>query len=146
MTTTLPVHVGGCLCGQVRFRIEAAAGPSRACWCRDCQRLAANGTVNVMFPSEAIEVTGVTQSHQKAADSGNTVTRRFCPQCGTQLFSDSTGRPGTTVVRLGTLDDPSSVRPTSAIWTRSAPSWACIDPAIEHHPAAPPAAALAPKR
>ncbi len=124
-------HTGACLCGQVRYRITAEPGPSRLCWCRDCQRIASNGTVNVIFPSGAIEVTGAVSQHVKAADSGNHVTRRFCAACGTQLFSDSTGRPGLTVVRVGTLDDPSAIQPTSNIWTASAPRWACIDESLE---------------
>lgn len=122
---------GACLCGRVRYEIDAEAGPSRVCWCRDCQRIAANGTVNVIFPSDAIQVSGSPARHEKAADSGNTVTRRFCASCGTQLFSDSTGRPGLTVVRVGTLDDPSAVKPTSNIWVGSAPSWACVDASLE---------------
>jgi hypothetical protein len=133
-------RTGGCLCGQVRYRISAPAGPARICWCRDCQRIAANGTANAIFPSAAIEVTGALAEHTKAADSGNRVTRRFCPQCGTQLFSDSSGRPGFTVVRLGTLDDPSSVAPSANIWAARAPAWACLDPKLErfeHQPAMP---------
>lgn len=122
---------GGCLCGQVRYEIVADAGPSRVCWCRDCQRISSNGTANVIFPSDAIQVTGTPARHEKKADSGNTVTRRFCANCGSQLFSDSSGRPGLTVVRLGTLDEPSEVRPTANIWVASAPAWACVDPALE---------------
>ncbi len=122
---------GGCLCGQVRFRIASEPGPARICWCRDCQRIAANGTANAIFPTAAIEITGEMRQHVKTADSGNQVTRRFCPTCGTQLFSDSSGRPGLTVVRLGTLDEPSAVRPTANIWSASAPAWACLDPALE---------------
>lgn len=132
--------VGGCLCGQVRYEILADAGPSRVCWCRDCQRIASNGTVNVVFPSDAIKIVGTPAKYEKTADSGNTVTRRFCSNCGSQLFSDSTGRPGLTVVRVGTLDDPSAVEPTTNIWAASAPSWACLDPALEQFegpPAAP---------
>lgn len=133
-------HTGGCLCGQVRYTIHAEPGPSRVCWCRDCQRLAANGTVNVVFPSAAITTTGPVAAFDKTADSGNLVTRRFCPTCGTQLFSDSTGRPGLTVVRVGTLDDPSVVTPTAHIWTSSAPAWAHLDPSMQAFEKAPPAA------
>lgn len=129
--------VGGCLCGQVRYEISANAGPSRVCWCRDCQRISSNGTVNVIFPSEAIKISGVPGKHEKKADSGNTVTRRFCSNCGTQLFSDSSGRPGLTVVRVGTLDDPSAVKPTTNIWVASAPSWACVDQTLEQFQGAP---------
>ena len=122
---------GGCLCGQVRYRITAEPAASRICWCRDCQRIAGNGTVNVMFASDAIEVSGTVAAHTRRADSGNEVTRRFCPACGAHLFADSTGRPGLTVVRVGTLDDPASVRPSANIWSASAPAWACLDDALE---------------
>lgn len=130
-------RTGGCLCGAVRYRITADPGSSRICWCRNCQRLAGNGTVNAIFPSESIEVTGKTAAYANTADSGNAVTRRFCPTCGSQLFSDSTGRKGLTVVRVGTLDDPSSVKPSANIWTSSAPAWACLDPALTKSERAP---------
>lgn len=139
----MSIKTGGCMCGQIRYRIASDPGPSRICWCRDCQHISSNGTVNVIFPTSSIEISGKVGQHIKAADSGNQVTRRFCPQCGTQLFSDSTGRPGLTVVRVGTLDDPSSIKPTAYIWTASAPSWACLDSSLERYerqaPPPPPA-------
>ena len=140
-------YTGGCLCGQVRFQISSEPGGSRICWCRDCQRIASNGTVNAIFPSASIEVSGSPRGFDKTADSGHTVTRRFCPQCGTQLFSESTGRPGLTVVRLGTLDQPSSIKPSANIWTASAPDWACLDESLEQFSGPPtaPAAASAPR-
>ena len=124
-------RTGACLCGQVRFRLIAEPVASRICWCRDCQRLAANGTVNILVPSDAIEVTGQAAAYTREAASGNEVTRRFCAACGAHLFADSTGRPGLTVIRVGTLDDPSSVRPTVNIWSASAPAWACLDAGLE---------------
>lgn len=129
----MKTFTGGCLCGAVRYQISAEPGSSRICWCKDCQRIASNGTANGLFPSTAIEVSGTTNQYEKKGDSGNTVTRRFCPKCGTQLFADSTGRQGLTVVRLGTLDEPSSVTPTANIWAASAPSWACLDESLESH-------------
>ncbi|RZJ05666.1 MAG: aldehyde-activating protein [Rubrivivax sp.] len=135
--------LGGCLCGHVRYEILADAGASRICWCKDCQRISSNGTVNVIFPSDAIKIAGTPAKHEKKADSGNTVTRRFCANCGSQLFSDSSGRPGLTVVRTGTLDDPSAVEPTANIWVASAPGWACVDQTLEQFegpPVVPPPA------
>lgn len=119
------------MCGQVRFRLTAEPIASRVCWCKDCQRIASNGTVNLIVPTAAMEISGTLGEYTRTADSGNQVIRRFCPQCGTQLFADSTGRVGATVVRVGTLDDPSSVRPSANIWSSSAPAWACLDSALE---------------
>jgi hypothetical protein len=47
-------HSGGCLCGKVRYEIDAEPITARACWCRDCQKVGAGGpTVNAAFPSRA---------------------------------------------------------------------------------------------
>lgn len=131
---------GKCLCGAVRFRVLADPLAVRVCWCRDCQHIAANGTVNVTVPTTAVEVSGELRDFTSVADSGNRVLRRFCPVCGTHLFAGSSARPHLTVVRVGNLDDPSCLRPTTNIWAASAPSWACIDDSlerVEHQPAPP---------
>lgn len=135
-------YTGRCLCGDVHYQINAEPVASRICWCRDCQHLASNGTVNAMFPSSALQISGTPAEFTKTADSGNQIRRRFCARCGSHLFADSTGRPGLTVVRLGTLDEPSAVRPTANIWASSAPAWACLDgelQRVEQQPAPPPA-------
>jgi len=133
---------GGCLCRAVRYRISAAPIVTRTCWCRVCQFIGAgSATVNTCFPSAALSVKGELRDYSMVADSGNTAHRRFCPLCGTHLFSASEARPHLVFVRAGTLDDPEIARPSLTIWTASAPSWACIDerlPKVERQP--PPAA------
>lgn len=128
--TPVQQRTGGCLCGAVRYRLTAEPVVCRICWCRDCQHIASHGTVNAIFPSAAIEIEGTPGEYFSAADSGNHVRRRFCTRCGCHLFADSTGRAGLTVVRVGTLDQPSSVSPVAHIWAASAPDWACLDPAL----------------
>ena len=137
------MHItGGCLCRAVRFSISAPPLVTRVCWCRVCQYLGAgSGTVNVCFPSDKVSVEGELRDFVSVADSGNTMHRRFCPRCGTQVFSAAEARPHLVFVRAGTLDDPELARPAMTIWTSSAPSWACFDeriPKVERQP--PPAA------
>jgi hypothetical protein len=132
---------GRCLCGAVRYRITAEPIVARVCWCRDCQRIASNGTVNVLVPTSGLESTGELGEYLSIADSGNEMRRRFCPSCGSHLFAKTSARPQFTVVRAGTLDDPSSVRPAMNIWASSAPSWACLDEDLERvdrQPSPPP--------
>lgn len=141
-------YTGRCLCGHVSYRISAEPVVSRLCWCRDCQRLSSNGTVNAIFPTEALHISGEPAAYTSTAESGNQVRRRFCAQCGSHLFADSTGRPGLTVVRLGTLDDPSAIRPSTNIWASSAPAWACLDASlqrVERQPPPPQAPAAGPR-
>jgi hypothetical protein len=125
--------------GALPYRCPA--GTTRVCWCRLCQALGGgSATVNVVFPSQAVTVTGDTVDHVSTADSGNIMHRRFCPACGTPLFSAAEARPHLVIVRAGTLDDPEIARPAVTIFTAAAPSWACIDPALPSFPgSAPPA-------
>jgi len=135
---------GHCLCGAVSYQIIAEPVATRICWCRTCQQIAANGTVNTVVPTAALTIQGQTQQYVSTADSGNQVSRRFCPVCGCHLFANSSARPEFTVVRVGTLEDPSSVQPSMNIWTDSAPAWACFDPSIDRvgqQPVPPPAKA-----
>ena len=123
---------GGCLCGKVRYEIAAEAPYLvRQCWCRVCQYLSAGGaTINVLFNKDAFRVSGETKVFTSVADSGATMHRSFCPSCGTPLFSEAEPRPQAIIVRAGTLDDPNLARPAVIIWTKSAPQWACFDPAL----------------
>jgi hypothetical protein len=92
----------------------------------------------VCFPKAAFSVEGELRDYTSVADSGNTMHRRFCPQCGTPMFSEAEARPQLIFVRAGTLDDAEIARPAATIWTSRAPSWACIDPALPAHEAQPP--------
>ena len=133
---------GGCLCGAVRYEIDAQPIVTRACWCRLCQYLGAgSNTVNAAFPSEAVRIEGTPARYESVADSGSHMVRSFCGTCGTPLFSEAQERPHLIFVRAGTLDDPEIARPAMTIWTSAAPSWACIDPTTERVERQPPPAA-----
>lgn len=129
---------GGCLCGAVRYEASTAPIVSRICWCRVCQYLGAgSGTVSTAFHTAGFTIHGAMSDFRSVAESGNVMHRRFCPNCGTHLFSEAEARPHLIFVRSGTLDDPEIARPMATIWTSQAPSWACIQddiPRIERQP------------
>lgn len=132
---------GGCLCGRVRYATPETPIITRLCWCRVCQYFATgNAAVSACFPKAGLEVEGELSDYASVADSGNRMHRRFCPNCGTHLFSEAEVRPHLIFIRAGTLDDPEIAKPAATIWTASAPGWACIDaslPAFEGQPPAP---------
>ena len=133
---------GGCLCRAVRYRIGAEPIVSRVCWCRLCQYLAAgNATVNVCFPTAAVAIEGETRDFVSRSDSGNVMHRRFCPACGTPLFSEAEARPHLIYVRAGSLDEPERARPGAIIWSSQAPSWACMNADLPLFTGQPPPAA-----
>jgi hypothetical protein len=97
--------------------------------------------VNAIFPSDAFEVEGETTSVHGVADSGAAMTRRFCPRCGTPLFSQAASRPHQIGIRVGAMDHPERFAPDKTIWAAAAPPWACFDEALPKVDGQPPPAA-----
>ena len=122
---------GRCLCGAVSYHFSGEPIAARVCWCKDCQHIASNGTVNAIVNTDSLTINGELSEFTSVAASGNQIRRRFCPACGSHLFANSSARPQFTVVRIGTLDEPSSISPTMNIWIQSAPTWACFDANID---------------
>jgi hypothetical protein len=123
----------------VTYQITGDPISARACWCRLCQYIGAgSGTVNAAFRTESVAIEGQLGDFCSDADSGSRMHRRFCPACGTHLFSEAESRPHLIFVRVGSLDNPEIVRPVATIWTRQAPSWACFDPDLPEIEGQPP--------
>lgn len=134
---------GSCLCGAVRYTVSVPVTDLRACHCTHCQKSSgAAGTVNAVLPSAAFRITqGTPKRYASSADSGRTLYRHFCGECGSPIYSQRATNPDIVVVRAGSFDNTQGMKITANIWTRSACSWAHIDPATQQHPAQPDAPA-----
>ena len=130
---------GSCLCRAIRYEVTVPISELRHCHCKDCQKSSgAGGAVNAMIPSSGFRIThGEPRRFTKVADSGRTLHRFFCGDCGSPLYSRRESMPEMTSVRIGTLDDAPPMKVTANIWTNSAPPWAYIDPASNQVPGQP---------
>jgi len=134
---------GSCLCGAIRYTVNAPITELRACHCTHCQKASgASGSVNAAVPSSAFKLTqGTPKRHTGVADSGRTLHRYFCGDCGSPIYSQRAATPELMMVRAGTLDDSSSLKISTNIWTKSARGWGYIDPASKQFPGQPDAPA-----
>jgi hypothetical protein len=80
---------------------------------------------------------GSPRGFTKQADSGNPLTRYFCPECGSHLYTVSPVHPEVLYVKAGTLDDPRLVQPRRQNWMQSRVSWTTIDPELLGSPKNP---------
>ena len=80
--------VGGCLCGAIRYRAEAPETLHYLCHCTDCQRYA-GGPYHAAIVVAAADLTveGAPRVYTRQADSGRTIARHFCGECGGHLFT-----------------------------------------------------------
>ena len=115
---------GGCFCRAIRYRITQPIAQAAACHCRKCQYGSGGGpNYSALAPRDAVEITaGSPALHVSVADSGGEVVRLFCGACGTPIYSEGANLPWR-AVRVGSLDDPSAMRPALHIWSEAAQPW-----------------------
>jgi hypothetical protein len=130
---------GGCLCGGVRFAVKGTPIRMAQCHCLDCQRASGTGHMsNAIFREADVQVAGTTASYASTSDSGNVLTRHFCPTCGGRVFLYSKARPGMIVMAAGAFDDSSWFAPELVLFTKRRPHWDITTENVPNYEAGPP--------
>jgi hypothetical protein len=81
-----------------------------------------------VVPVDALSLTGELRFYQQTADDGSTVSRGFCPQCGSPVAGKSSGHPDVMLFAAASLDDPTLFRPEKVVWSASGQPWDYTDP------------------
>jgi hypothetical protein len=132
---------GHCLCGQFSFTADAEPQFTAVCHCRNCQRQSGSAlSIIVGVPDASLTTSGSLKTYEDTADSGAKVNRKFCPECGSPIFSVIPSAPGLTWIKAGTLDDVDGLAPQAHLWCKSAQPWVDIDEELPQFEANPPSA------
>jgi hypothetical protein len=121
------MYTGSCLCGGVKFSINAELAPIQICHCSQCRKaqggaFATNtpvATSDFQFNSGADLLTEYESSPGKR--------RFFCRQCGSPIYSSRDSLPNVMRIRAGLLDEPLKVKPVFHFYTASKCSWLDIN-------------------
>ena len=126
---------GGCLCGAIRYSVDATIERLVACYCSDCRRATgAGGSINAVVPASKFRlIQGATKVFSKKADSGNDLHRHFCGDCGSWLYNPVGGDPGRLVLKAGTFDRHDGMKLMLNVWTSSRAPWAPMDASLPNH-------------
>lgn len=129
---------GGCACGAIRYECSADPLFSWNCHCRDCQQASGGAFCPVLYVEKAaLSLTGESKYYDVRAESGNLVSRGFCPQCGSPVFIQAELVPRLQGLWAASLDDPSQFQPSVQVWCGSAQPWDYLQstlPQIEKAP------------
>ena len=117
---------GGCHCGAVRYVCSEEPITVVNCHCGDCQKIGGSPFVTgVLVPEGSVEINGELKSYRIEADSGNNITRNFCPACGTRILVEMEGVDGVGV-SYTTMDDNSWLEPEIEFYTSKAKPWVTL--------------------
>ncbi|KAJ6472027.1 Mss4-like protein [Mycena sanguinolenta] len=103
-----------CFCGAVQLKFPTQ-GPGLVgtflCHCADRRKITASMFTSLfaILDTHLTHVRGrenlAEYSQSRTVASGNTVINYFCSTCGTLMYRVSTGFPGMSALRIGTVDD-----------------------------------------
>ncbi len=134
----MPKMTGGCRCGQVRYSADAEPAFTGVCHCTSCQKESGTAfNVVVALPQAALTIQGSAKSYAATGDSGKSNVSKFCPNCGSTILSEPAALPGMSIVRAGTLDDTSWLKPTMEIYCDSAQPWVQLGGGMQRFPKMP---------
>jgi hypothetical protein len=133
---------GGCLCGAIRYEIEGEPFRIANCHCDDCRKATGSAyATNVFFQKDQITLLqGTLKKFEHTADSGNTMFKEFCDNCGSQVLGGGSMRPGVKSVKVGSIDDASFVKPDVNLYTSHKLGCTLIDENIDTFETMPPPA------
>ena len=127
---------GGCLCGSVRYTSDAEPIMTAICHCENCQRQTGTSfSIIIGVPEDSITF------HKKETlteyidygQSGKKIRRHFCNKCGSPILSLVENAPGLGIIKAGTLDDKSWLKPASQFWCSTAQPWVELSEELEKH-------------
>lgn len=132
-------HLGGCQCGAVRYRLEGPLARAYACHCRDCQKQSASAfSLSIPIELARLHVSGALTAFEKRADSGAVTTCHSCAACGSRIYHSSSRGPERGTLKVGSLDDPSDIRPVYHLWVSRKQAWVLLDPDVPAFETQPP--------
>ena len=130
------MHTGSCLCGGVRFRIEADIEPIQVCHCSQCRK--AQGTpfaTNTPVSTDAFHLISG-EELLTSFESSPGKERAFCSKCGSPVYSRKDTLPGVLRSRAGLINEPLSAKPVAHHYTGSKANWWPIDDGLPQFEAA----------
>ncbi|CAF1154676.1 unnamed protein product [Rotaria magnacalcarata] len=129
---------GKCLCGQISVSVPQDAFNKTEnvgiCYCKNCRQSGGClASYNLYLSEEDVKIEGQPKLYQDPnTDSGTTVERAFCNNCGSPVYGRNPKFIGLIAVRLG-LFNPLP-KPGMALYCKNRPDWnkGTIDGVQEH--------------
>lgn len=121
-----PPFTGGCLCGAVRYQVNAPLRPVVNCHCTQCRKTSGHHVAATSVQKADLEM--LESSGLRWYGSSDFAHRGFCQFCGGNLFWERTDPANqTTSIMAGTLDSPTSLKTVLNIFCEDAGDYYTLD-------------------
>lgn len=123
---------GRCLCGAVTYRVDGPLRDVVNCHCHRCRRHTGHFMAATQAAADHLEVDD--DGAVRWYEPGDRVRYGFCGTCGSTLFWKSDTRPDAVSIAAGTLDPPTGLSTTQALFVAAASDYHRPDPSLDNYP------------
>ncbi|KAL4790595.1 Mss4-like protein [Aspergillus venezuelensis] len=123
-------YQGHCICGSIKLSLKEQPVNSLRCYCANCARSGGGSSINYVVdePECTIEDTksSLKTFQDSETNSGNTVERQFCGNCGSPVVTRSPKFPGKALIKASLFN--TIAPPSMEVFTARREKW---QPAVE---------------
>ena len=125
MTKIIVNKSGRCNCGDIRYELSSEPLFTHVCHCTECQRDSGGAfNMTLLVLSSSFRITaGNPHVSVILRKSGNEYEVISCGSCGCTLAGNNMPAGEVMVVRPGTLDDTTWIKPQAHVWTKEKQNW-----------------------
>jgi hypothetical protein len=103
------------------------------CHCKACQQRTGAIAASVAgYAKDQVIIEGEAKTFDRHGDSGRKVRYYFCPNCGTSLYWEADGRPGSYILAVGAFADPNFPPPSVSTFEASKHVWMQLAMKVKH--------------
>lgn len=125
-------HTGSCLCGAVTYEVGGPLRDVVNCHCIRCRRHTGHFMAASAAATADVTITGDSLRWHEITDDG--VAYGFCGECGSTMFWRAADRPDLISIAAGTLDPPTGLSTTTALFVADAGDYHRLQPGLVEYP------------
>lgn len=118
------MKAASCVCGQLKVNYNGEITKTSICHCFECQKRTGSAFgIQVRVDESQVNIEGESTIFKRKGDSGGVVTFHFCPTCGSTVYWELDGMPGSLVIAAGSFVDPQLPSPTFMVYGNRKHHW-----------------------
>lgn len=128
-------RIASCFCGQLQIEVQGEPLGVHVCHCVVCQRRTGSAFGYLASFVAPFKVIGTANVYSWSDEQGDSFTSRFCPTCGSTVFSTYCGDPKFVTVEVGSFADNAFPPPQKSLYGKNKHGWVQLPAAVAHYEA-----------
>lgn len=123
----MTTKTASCHCGELKVACEGEPMFVAMCHCEDCQRRTGSSySMGAWYERSSVGISGNDKLYRRTGEEGMDLSYHFCPNCGANVFWESSTVENAYGVAVGCFADPDFPAPIFSFYSKRQHKWLTI--------------------